>query len=126
MKPAFVILAHATDSGAESVARSLVERLGFGAVLIVRPETAQPASWSHRVASTGRATTRLTLPECEPIEDTRVARSSIESDIFRSRVSIAPPPRIATMQAPRCRRSWPVGSPASASESCTSFASIRG
>ncbi|HVQ13502.1 MAG TPA: hypothetical protein VMS40_07925 [Vicinamibacterales bacterium] len=73
MKTAFVILAHATDSGAESVVRSLVERHGFGAVLIVRPETLSAASWSHRVTSTGRASTRLTLPGSEPLEDTRVA-----------------------------------------------------
>ena len=68
-----VILAHATDSGAESVAASLVQRLGPQAVRIVRPETLSLASWSHRVDSTGRATTRVTPPGTEPIDDSRVA-----------------------------------------------------
>jgi hypothetical protein len=68
-----VILAHATDSGAESVAASLAQRLGPQVVRIVRPETLSLASWSHRVDSTGRATTRVTLPGTEPIDDSRVA-----------------------------------------------------
>ena len=68
-----VILAHATDSGAESVAACLVCKFGSRAVRIVRPETLSLASWSHRVNSNGRATTRLTLPNAEPIDDGRVA-----------------------------------------------------
>jgi hypothetical protein len=67
-----VILAHATDSGAESVAAALMQRLGPQAVRIVRPETLSLASWSHRVDSTGRATTRVTPPGSEPIDDSRV------------------------------------------------------
>ncbi len=67
-----VILAHATDLGAESVAVSLERRFGSQAVRIVRPEMLSLASWSHRVDSRGRATTRLTLPKSEPIEDSRV------------------------------------------------------
>lgn len=68
-----VILAHATDSGAESVAAALMQQLGPQAVRIVRPETLSLASWSHRVDSTGHATTRVTPPGTEPIEDSRVA-----------------------------------------------------
>lgn len=73
MSSAVVILAHAIDSGAESVAASLVRRFGPRAVQIVRPEMLSLASWSHRVDSSGRATTRLMLPNAEPIEDARVA-----------------------------------------------------
>ena len=39
----------------------------------MRPETLSLASWSHRVDSTGRATTRVTPPGTEPIDDSRVA-----------------------------------------------------
>jgi len=73
MKGAFVVLAHAADSGAESVARSLVTRHGFDAVRIVRPEVLSVASWSHRIDSTGKVSTRVTLPAAEPIEDSCVA-----------------------------------------------------
>lgn len=70
---AMLILAHAADAGAELVAASAVRRFGAHAVRILRPEVLSLASWSHRVDSHGRATTRLTWPNREPIEDDGVA-----------------------------------------------------
>jgi hypothetical protein len=66
---AILILAHATDSGAESVAALAVRRLGPHAVRMVRPEVLGVASWSHRVDPRGKAATRILLPHGEPIED---------------------------------------------------------
>jgi len=73
MTRAVLILAHATDSGAELVAEALMRDFGSHAVRIVRPEMLSLASWSHRVNSRGRASTRLALPSAEPIEDAQVA-----------------------------------------------------
>lgn len=67
-----VILAHTTDSGAESVAARLTLKFGSRAVRIVRPEMLSLARWSHRVDSSGRATTRLTLPKAGPVDDAGV------------------------------------------------------
>ena len=72
MSASILILAHATDSGAESVAACLAHRLGQQAVRLVRPELLSLASWSHRVDAYGRATTRLTWPRTDPIEDAGV------------------------------------------------------
>src|SRR4029434_3138272 len=63
----------ATDSGAESVALSLMSRFGAHSVRIVRPEMLRLASWSHRVDSKGKTITRVTVPRAEPIEDAGVA-----------------------------------------------------
>jgi hypothetical protein len=73
MTSAIVVLSHAIDSGAESVAASLVQRFGPQAVRIVRPEMLSLASWSHRVDSNGQAMTRLTLPGTAPIDDSQIA-----------------------------------------------------
>jgi hypothetical protein len=70
---AILILAHAADAGAELVAASAIRRYGAHAVRILRPEVLSLASWSHRVDSHGRATTRLTWPNREAIEDDGVS-----------------------------------------------------
>jgi hypothetical protein len=62
-----LILAHATDTGASSVAAHLAGRLGSDKVRVVRPEVLGLARWSHRVGSRGRAFTRMTLPNAEPL-----------------------------------------------------------
>jgi hypothetical protein len=69
MSAALLILAHATDSGAESVAAAAARRFGPNSVRLVRPEQLSLASWSHRVDSRGRTSTRLSLPNAEPIDD---------------------------------------------------------
>jgi len=68
-----LVLAHAADSGAESVAALLRETLGSERVRIVRPETLSLASWSHRVNASGSASTRLTMPGGSVIDDHLVA-----------------------------------------------------
>lgn len=72
MTATVLILAHATDSGAESVAAHFAHNFGSRAVRIIRPEMLSLARWSHRVDSRGRAATRLTLPRSEPIDDAGV------------------------------------------------------
>jgi hypothetical protein len=62
-----LILAHATDPGASSVAARLAGRLGTGHVRVVRPEVLGLARWSHRVSARGRAVTRVTLPSSETL-----------------------------------------------------------
>ena len=69
MSAAVLILAHATDSGAESVAAAAARRFGPSSVRLVRPELLSLASWSHRVDSRGRTSTRLSLPNAAPIDD---------------------------------------------------------
>jgi hypothetical protein len=67
-----VILAHATDRGAEAVGRWLSGRTGSPPVRIVRPETLGLAKWSHRVDSGGRAATRVEWSNTQPLEDSSV------------------------------------------------------
>lgn len=57
-----VILAHATDPGAGSVAARLSSGPDPPSVRIVRPELLSLARWSHTVDSAGQASTELTLP----------------------------------------------------------------
>jgi hypothetical protein len=73
MSATVLVLAHAADSGAESVAALLRHALGSGRVRIVRPETLSLGSWSHRVTASGAASTRITMPRGEVIEDQQVA-----------------------------------------------------
>ena len=63
-----LIIAHATDVGAASVAACLAQEVGAQAVRVVRPETLGLARWPHTVNSLGRATTRVALPRAEVIE----------------------------------------------------------
>jgi hypothetical protein len=67
-----IILAHASDTGAGLVAEWLAGAVGPQAVRIVRPETLSLARWSQHVDSYGRATTRVTWPRQEPLEDAQV------------------------------------------------------
>lgn len=62
-----LILAHATDAGAASVATRLRRVVGPRAVRTVRPEVLSSATWSHRVDAHGNASTRLSLPNADPI-----------------------------------------------------------
>lgn len=62
-----LILAHATDPGASSVAARLAGRLGADQVRVLRPEVLGLARWSHRVSSRGRAVTRVTVPGAETL-----------------------------------------------------------
>jgi hypothetical protein len=73
MSAAVLVLAHATDVGADRVAAAAARRFGPDSVRLVRPEMLGLASWSHRVDARGRPSTRLLLPNAEPIDDTRVA-----------------------------------------------------
>jgi hypothetical protein len=68
-----LILAHAADSGAESVAALMRRKLGAGSVRVVRPEMLSLASWSHRVDSRGTARTSVTIARGSVIEDEHVA-----------------------------------------------------
>lgn len=72
MSRSVLILAHATDSGAGSVAARLMDRLGPGRVRVVRPESLSLAKWSHRVDRQGRANTYLVVPNQEPFEDRQI------------------------------------------------------
>ena len=62
-----LVIAHATDAGAASVAARLRSGLGAEAVHVVRPEVLSLARWSHRVDEHGRASTDMTLPGRPPI-----------------------------------------------------------
>lgn len=73
MTGAVLILAHAGDEGAKSVAARLVRELGADAVRVVRPEGLSLARWSHRVDSTGRASTRIALPRAPAFTNAGVA-----------------------------------------------------
>jgi hypothetical protein len=64
---AIVVLAHAPDSGAASVVAWLARELGPEIVRVVRPEALSRARWSHHIDAHGRASTRLTLPDAEPL-----------------------------------------------------------
>jgi hypothetical protein len=68
-----VILAHATDTGASSVAARLAARIGSARVRVVRPELLGLARWSHRVGARGRASTRIALPRSETLASEGVA-----------------------------------------------------
>lgn len=62
-----LIIAHATDAGAASVALRLTSRLGIGNVVTLRPESMGVLRWSHRVDGRGRAKTQIALPGRAPI-----------------------------------------------------------
>lgn len=73
MNQVVIVLAHAIDSGAESVATLMTQRLGADSVRVVRPEVLSLARWSHRVNASGRAATRLQLPHGPAIDDADVS-----------------------------------------------------
>lgn len=74
MTAPILILAHATDAGAASVAAELHRRLGSDAVLLLRPEVLGLAQWSHRIDDCGTAVTRLRLPSGIEV-DSRLLRA---------------------------------------------------
>lgn len=72
MTAAVVVLAHATDAGAASVAAWLAREFGPQAVRIVRPEALSLSRWSQRVDTRGRASTRVALPRAGPLANAEV------------------------------------------------------
>lgn len=76
MNPVVLVLAHAEDDGAASVAasvRSLLQpRHHRTEVWGVRPETLGQASWSHTVDSHGRPHTCLALPGRPELDSTQI------------------------------------------------------
>jgi len=69
---AVVVLADATDRGASLVASRVARRIGGRSVRLLRPEELALARWSQRIASDGRASTRLTLRDTETIDGSQV------------------------------------------------------
>ena len=67
-----LILAHASDPGANAVAAHCGQEPGATPVRIVRPELLGLAHWSHRVDAHGRASTRLSFPQGEPLDSADV------------------------------------------------------
>jgi hypothetical protein len=57
-----VVLAHATDVGAASVAAWLARELGADRVRVVRPEALSRARWVHHIDAHGHPSTRFRLP----------------------------------------------------------------
>lgn len=72
MSATVVVLAHATDAGAASVARRLAARPGAPSVRWLSPEALGLAGWSQRVDADGRARTRLTPPRAEAIDSEEI------------------------------------------------------
>jgi hypothetical protein len=62
-----LILAHATDLGARSVAARLSSGPDPPPVRTVRPELLGLAGWSHRVDPAGKAFTQVSLPRARPL-----------------------------------------------------------
>ncbi|MFL5280063.1 MAG: hypothetical protein ACJ8AW_03465 [Rhodopila sp.] len=63
MTDTIIVLAHATDAGAASVAMWLAREHGAEGVRIVLPEELSRAQWSHAIDTHGCASTSLTLPK---------------------------------------------------------------
>jgi hypothetical protein len=78
-----VVLAHATDAGAASVAGRLRRQLGPASVMVLRPEALSLARWSHRVDEQGHAFTRISLPGMPPL-------SSADVGILLNRIRYLP------------------------------------
>lgn len=70
MTAELVILAHATDRGARSVAARLASGPGPPAVRILVPELLGLGRWSHRVDPRGRVITRIAFPRAPPLVST--------------------------------------------------------
>jgi hypothetical protein len=87
-----VLLAHASDAGAASLALRLRGRLGPAAVVVVRPEALSLATWTHRVDEHGHASTRLSLPGRPPLE-------SADVGVVLNRIRYLPVPRFRRSSA---------------------------
>ena len=83
-----LVIAHATDAGAASVALRLTSRLGIGKVVTLRPESMGVLRWSQRVDGRGRATTQVALPGRAPI-------ASHEIGAVFNRIRFLPLPQFA-------------------------------
>jgi hypothetical protein len=90
MNRCVLVLAHAADAGAASVAGRLASALGPERVRLMRPEALTLAKWTHRVTDRGQASTRLEAPGHAPLSSTDVG---------------AVLNRIRYLPAPRFRRS---------------------
>ncbi|WP_395366599.1 hypothetical protein ACHGLA_35080 [Streptomyces sp. YH02] len=69
MSGTILLLAAPGDGGAAAVARELSARAGHGGVLPLTPDDLVRARWSHRVDGGGEASTRLTLPTGQVLDD---------------------------------------------------------
>ncbi|WP_426368035.1 hypothetical protein [Streptomyces sp. E-08] len=69
MSGTLLLLAAPGDGGAAAVARALSARGGHGGVLTLTPADLARARWSHRVTSGGEASTRITLPSGQVLDD---------------------------------------------------------
>jgi hypothetical protein len=81
-----LILAHAADAGAASVAARLAELCGRERVRRLAPEALGLARWSHRVDARGRASTTLVPPRAAPVH-------SADLTLVFSRLRTLPAPR---------------------------------
>src|SRR5882672_3879945 len=87
-----LVLAHATDAGAASVAAELRRRLGTDAVRTVRPEALGAAACSNRVDAHGRASTRVSIRGM-PVLDCRAI------GVVLNRIRFIPMPRFRRSSA---------------------------
>ncbi|MFF0203325.1 hypothetical protein [Streptomyces sp. NPDC005017] len=69
MSGTLLVLAAPGDGGAAAVARALSARGGHGGVLTLTPADLARARWSHRVSGGGAASTRITLPTGQVLDD---------------------------------------------------------
>ncbi|MCX4986935.1 hypothetical protein [Streptomyces sp. NBC_00572] len=69
MSGTLLLLAAPGDGGAAAVARALSPRAGPGGVLTLTPADLARARWSHRVNGAGEASTRITLPTGQVLDD---------------------------------------------------------
>jgi len=67
-----LLLAHATDAGAASVAAWLAREVGPGRVRMIRPEALSLASWTHEIDAHGRSSTRIVFRNVEPLASAEV------------------------------------------------------
>jgi hypothetical protein len=67
-----LVLAHATDAGAASVAAWLGREVGADIVRTVRPEALSLARWTHHIDAYGHASTRVVLPNAKPLVSAEV------------------------------------------------------
>jgi len=87
-----LVLAHAADAGAASVAARLAELCGRERVRRLTPEALGLARWSHRVDARGRASTTLVSPRSAPVRSADLA-------LVLSRLRTLPAPRFQRASA---------------------------
>jgi hypothetical protein len=92
-----VILAHSGDTSAAAIAARVSAALGPKAVTVLRPEQLGLATWSHRVISTGGATTELRWASGRHLRSSQIA-------CLLNRMAYVPTPRFS--KAPRKDREY--------------------